>query len=326
MSTLVLRCAAALFAALVAAVPAVVQAQDKWPSKPVTVIVPFGAGGNTDVLARIFAERLGQKLGQQFVIENKAGAGGTTGLAAMVKSPADGYTLAVGTGSGLATNPVIMKDKLTYNAEKDFAYLKLMATQPNLLVVHPSVPAKTLPEFITWLKANPDIAYATSGIGSSQHLCGEMLMQMAGVKMSAVAYRASNQTMQDLVAGQVKITCDNFSTAWEQAKSGNVRPIAVTSLKRYSFAPDVASFAETLPGFEVLAWFGWVAPAGTPKEIRDKLITELNAIAGEPDVQSRLKVLGVEASDLSGDAFAAFAHKERMTLVPIVEKAGIKIP
>jgi tripartite-type tricarboxylate transporter receptor subunit TctC len=304
----------------------VAHGQDKWPSKPVTVIVPFGAGGNTDVLARIYAERLSARLGQQFVIENRAGAGGTTGLVAMTKATPDGYTIAVGTGSGIATNPVIMKDKLAYDPAKDFAYLHLMATQPNMLVVHPGVPAKDLAEFIAWLKANPDQAYATSGSGSSQHLCGEMLMQMSGVKMNAVAYRASNQQMQDLIGGQIKIACDNFSTAWEQVKGNNVRALAITSTKRYPFSPDVPTFAETFPGFEVLAWFGWIAPTGVPKEIIDKLISELDAIGKEPDVRKRLETFTVEYSGLSGKAFADFAEKERQALGPIVEKAGIKAP
>ncbi len=299
-------------------------AQDKWPSRAVTVIVPFAAGGNADVLARIFAEQLSTRLGQQFVIENKAGAGGTVGVAATVKAAPDGYTLGVATASGYATNPVIMKDKLSYNPEKDIIYLHLMATQPNLLVVHPSVPAKTLAEFVAWLKANPDQAYATSGIGSSQHLCGEMLIQMAGIKMNAVAYRASNQTMQDLVGGQIKIACDNFSTAWEQVKGNNVRALAVTSPKRYSFAPDVPTFAESYPGFEVLAAFGWIAPAGTPKPIVDKVIEELNAIGREPDVRKRLEGLSVEASGVSGEAFAELARKERVMIAPVVEKAGLK--
>ncbi len=301
-------------------------AQDKWPSKPVTVIVPFAAGGNADVLARIFSERLSVKLGQQFVIENKAGAGGTTGLIAMTKATADGYTVAAGTASGMVTNPLIMKDKLPYDPAKDFTYLHLMASQPNLLVVHPSIPAKTLPEFIAWLKANPDQPYATSGVGSSQHLCGEMLMQMAGVKMAAVAYRASNQTMQDMVGGQIKIACDNFSTAWEQVKGGNLRAIAVTSPKRYKFAPDVATFAETFPGFEVLGWFGWIAPAGVPKEITDKLAAELAGIGKDPDVLKRLEALSVDAGTVSGDAFAAYAQKERAAMGPMIEKAGIKAP
>ena len=153
-----------------------------------------------------------------------------------------------------------------------------------------------------------------------------MLIQQADVRMSAVAYRASNQTMQDLIAGQVKIACDNFSTAWEQAKAGNVRAIAVTSPKRYPFAPDVPTFAETLPGFEVQAAFGWIAPAGVPKPILDKLIATLREVSQEPDVRKRLEALSVEASDLSGDAFTAYAARERKAIGPVIEKAGIKAP
>jgi hypothetical protein len=157
-------------------------AQDNWPSKPITVIVPFGAGGNTDGLARIYSARLSARLGQQFVIENRVGAGSIIGLTSLARAAADGYTIGIGTSAGLAINPAIMKENLGYSADKDFAYLHLMAIQPNLLVVHPSVPARNLPEFIAWVKANPDQAYATSGNGSSQHLCGEMLIQAAGIK------------------------------------------------------------------------------------------------------------------------------------------------
>ena len=217
-----------------------------------------------------------------------------------------------------------MKEKVGYNADKDIAYLHLIATQPNLLVVHPSVPAKTLPEFIDWIKANPNQAYATSGIGSSQHLCGEMLVQAAGIKLSAVAYRASNQQMQDLIGGHIKIACDNFSSASEQVKAGNVRALAITSAKRYSFAPDIPTFAEALPGFEVLAWFGWIAPVGVPQPIIDKLTAELNAVGKEPEVRKRIDTFAAEFSGLSGQAFAEFARKERAALVPVVEKAGIK--
>jgi tripartite-type tricarboxylate transporter receptor subunit TctC len=300
-------------------------AQDSWPSKPITVIVPFGAGGNTDALARIYSARLSARLGQQFVIENRVGAGSITGLTSLAKAAPDGYTTGVGTAAGLAINPAIMKEKLGYSADKDFAYLHLMAIQPNLLVVHPSVPATSLPEFIAWVKANPDQAYATSGNGSTQHLCGEMLMQAAGIKMNAVAYRASNQQMQDLVGGQIRIACDNFSSAWEQVQAGKIRALAITSAKRYSFSPDIPTFAETLKGFEVLAWFGWIAPIGVPKVIIDKLTAELNAVGQEPDVRKRLDTFTVEFSGLSGQAFADFARKERKTLAPIIEKANIKL-
>jgi len=320
------RIAVALLVGAAASGCITASAQDAWPSKPVTVIVPFAAGGNTDVLARIFAERLSQRLRQQFVIENRAGAGGTTGIVYMTKATADGYTLAVATTAALASNAVIMKEKLGFNAERDIAYLYNMATQPNLMVVHPSVPAKTLPELIGWLKANPRTPYATSGIGSSQHICGEMLAQQAGVEIVPVAYRASNQQMQDLIAGQIKLSCDNFATAWEQAKAGNARAIAVGSPKRYSYAPDVPAFAETLNGFEVLSAFGWVGPAGLDKAVVAKLVAELTAVGRDPEIIKRLTALGVEPSGLAGDAFAAYMRDERQRLVPIIEKAGIKPP
>ena len=318
-------CFAVAFAVL-ASSGAATFAQDTWPTRPVVVMVPFAAGGNTDVLARIFAERLSARLGQQFLIENRAGAGGTTGVVVMTKAVADGYTLAVATTAGLASNAVIMKDKLGYSTERDIAYLYNMATQPNLLVAHPSVPAKTLPELIAWLKANPKTPYATSGVGSSQHICGEMLAQQAGVEMSAVAYRASNLQMQDLIAGHIKLACDNFSTAWEQVKAGNARAIAVGSPKRYSFSPDVPTFAETLPGFEVLSAFGWVGQASLDKAITAKIVAELSAVGQEPEVKKRLAGLGVESSGLSGEDFAAYMRTERQRLVPIVEKAGIQVP
>src|SRR5882672_9114649 len=320
------RIAVALLVGAVASSCVTAEAQDLWPSKAVTVVVPFAAGGNTDVLARIFAERMSRRLGQQFVIENKAGAGGTTGIVSMTKAPTDGYTLAVATTAGLASNAVIMKDKLGYNTERDIAYLYNMATQPNLLVAHPSVPAKTVPELAAWLKANPKTPYATSGIGSSQHICGEMLAQQAGVEMSAVAYRASNLQMQDLIAGHIKLACDNFATAWEQVKAGNARAIAVGSPKRYSFSPDVPTFAETFPGFEVLSAFGWIGQANLDKAIVAKIIAELSAVGEEPEVKKRLALLGVEPSRLAGDAFAAYMRSERQRLAPIVDKAGIKPP
>jgi tripartite-type tricarboxylate transporter receptor subunit TctC len=319
----------AAFAALgtVFTVPLSATAQGAWPQKPVTVIVPFAAGGNTDVLARIFAERLSTKLGQQFVIENRAGQGGSLGITQMVKSTPDGYTIGVGTGSGLAINPHIYKDKLGYDSLKDITPLKLMATQPNFLVIHPSLPAKTLPELIAYLKANPDKeSYGTSGAGSSQHLCMEMIIAASGIKVAHVPYRASNQIMQDLISGQIKMSCDNYSTAVEQVKAKNVVPIAVTSVERYPIAPEFATIAETLPGFDVTAWFAWIAPAGVPKEITDKLTAALVEIGNEPDINKRLLDFGVTASKLSGASFGEFLRRDHEKWKKVVEAAGVKAP
>jgi tripartite-type tricarboxylate transporter receptor subunit TctC len=318
------RLMAALTAVFMLIVPAA--AQDAWPSKPLTLIVPFAAGGNTDTLARVFADRLSARLGQQVIIDNRSGAGGITGVAAALKAAPDGYTLGIATASGIAYNPVIMGDKMPYDVEKDVAHLYNMANQPNLLVVHPSVPAKTLSELIAWLKQQGDTPYGTAGIGSSQHLCGELLAQVAGVKLSPVAYRASNQMLQDMIGGQVKLACDNFLTAHEQVKAGTLRAIAISSLKPYPMAPDVPTLSSVYPGFDIIAMFGWIAPAATPKPIVERLITELTAIGKEPEILKRLALLGVEPSALAGDAYAAFTRAQRVAIKPVVEKAGIKAP
>ena len=301
-------------------------AQDKWPTRPVTIIVPFAAGGNTDVMARIFSEHLSKRLGQQFVVENRIGAGGVTGLNSMTKSAPDGYTIAVGTSGGLAINPVLTKDKIPYNVEKDFTYLYGMAAQPNIWVVHPSVPVKTMPELIDWLKANPGTPYATSGIGTTQHICGEMLADMAGVNISPVAYRASNQSIQDLIGGQIKLACDNFAVAYEQVKAGNLRVISVTSPGRYPLAKEITPTAETLPGFELMPAFGWVGPADMPADIVKTLTDALVAIGKMPDVRTALEKFGVVQTELPGPAYAEALRKERAAYAKVIEKAGIKVP
>jgi tripartite-type tricarboxylate transporter receptor subunit TctC len=301
-------------------------AQDKWPARPVTVIVPFAAGGNTDVMARIFSEHLSKRLGQQFVVENRVGAGGVTGLLAATKAAPDGYTIAVGTSGGLAINPVLSKDKTPYNVEKDFTYLYGMAAQPNIWVVHPSVPVQTMPELIAWLKTNPDTPYATSGIGTTQHLCGEMLADAAGVKITPVAYRASNQSIQDLIGGQIKLACDNFAVAYEQVKAGKLRAVSITSPGRYPLAQEITPTAETLPGFEQMPAFGWVGPANMPADIVKKLTDELVAVGKIPEVRTALEKFGVLQTELPGSAYAEALRKEREAYARVIEKAGIKLP
>ncbi len=311
--------------AAVSLVAAKASAQDKWPSKPVTVVVPFAAGGNTDVMARIFADHLSKRLGQQFVVENKAGAGGVTGLNSVAKSTPDGHTVAVGTSGGLAINPVLIKDKMPYNIEKDFTFLYGMAAQPNLFVVHPSVPAKTMPELIAWLKANPDTPYATSGIGTSQHICGEMFALATGVKIVPVAYRASNQSLQDLIGGQIKLACDNYAVAIEQVRGGTIRAISVTSNGRYPLAMDITPTSDTLPGFEMMPAFGWVGPANMPAEIVKKLIDELVAVGKMPEVRTAMEKFGVQQTELAGPAYEEAVRKERAGHAITIEKAGIKV-
>jgi tripartite-type tricarboxylate transporter receptor subunit TctC len=301
-------------------------AQDKWPSKPVTIIVPFAAGGNTDVMARIFSDHLTKRLGQQFIVDNRPGAGGVNGLHAMTRAAPDGYTVAVATSGGIAINPVLIKEKIPYNVEKDFTYLYGMAAQPNIWLVHPSVPANTMAELIAWLKANPETPYATSGPGTTQHLCGEMLADAAGLKMTPVSYRASNLSIQDLIGGQIKLACDNFAVAYEQVKGGKVRAVSITSPEPYPLAKEIATTAATLPGFELMPAFGWVGPANMPPDIVKKLTEELVAVGKIPEVRAALEKFGVLQTELPGPAYADALKKERAGYARVIERAGIKVP
>ena len=301
-------------------------AQDKWPSRPVTVIVPFAAGGNTDVMARIFAEQLTRRLGQQFVVENRAGAGGVSGLHATTRAAPDGYTIAVATSGGIAINPILIKDKIPYDVEKDFTYLYGMAAQPNIWLVNPSVPANTMPELIAWLKANPETPYATSGPGTTQHICGAMLEDAAGLKMTAVTYRASNLSIQDLIGGQIRVACDNFAVAYEQVKGGTLRAVSITSLGPYPLAKEIEPTAATVPGFELMPAFGWVGPANIPPDIVKKLIEELVAVGKIPEVRTALEKFGVLQTELPRPAYAEALAKERAGYARVIERAGIKVP
>jgi tripartite-type tricarboxylate transporter receptor subunit TctC len=320
------RLLASLAIALAALCSGAATAQDKWPSRPVTVIVPFAAGGNTDVMARIFAEHLGKRMGQQFVIENKAGAGGVTGLNSAVRAAPDGYTIAVATSGGIAINPVLLKEKIPFNVDKDFTYLYGMAALANIWIVTPSVPASNLTELIAWLKANPGTPYATSGIGTTQHLCGEMLASAAGLKMAPVSYRASNQSIQDLIGGQINVACDNFPVAIEQVRAGKLRAIAITSPGRYALAPEIQPTGETIAGLEQMPAFGWVGPASMPDDIVKKLIDELVAVGKDEAVRAALVKFGVVQTELPGPAYEDSLKRERATYANIIEKAGIKSP
>jgi tripartite-type tricarboxylate transporter receptor subunit TctC len=301
-------------------------AQDAWPSRPVTVIVPFAAGGNTDVMARIFAEQLGRRLGKQFIIENKAGAGGVTGLNAAAKAAPDGYTIAVATSGGIVINPVLLKEKIPFNVEKDFTYIYGMAALANIWIVTPSVPANNLTELIAWLKANPGTPYATSGIGTTQHLCGEMLASAAGLKMAPVSYRASNQSIQDLIGGQISVACDNFPVAIEQVRAGKLRAIAITSPGRYALAPEIQPTGETVAGLEQMPAFGWVGPANMPADIVKKLTDALLAAGKEESVRTAMTKFGVVQTELPGPAYAESLRQERAGYAKIIEAAGIKAP
>ena len=279
------------FAALsIVATTAPASAQD-YPNRPVKWVVGYPAGGTTDILARIVGQRLSEKLGQQFVIENKPGAGNNIATEQVVTAPPDGYTLLlVNPANGINAS---LYAKLNFNFIKDIAPVVGLIRVPNVMEVHPSVPAKTVEEFIAYAKANPGkINMASSGLGTSIHLSGELFMAMTGVKMTHVPYRGSAPALTDMLAGNVQVIFDNMPSSVQHIKSGALRPLAVTTDQRAKALPDVPTVGDTVKGYEASAWFGIGVPKGTPRAIIDKLNAEVNAILAEPAMRTRLEEMG----------------------------------
>jgi len=313
--------AAAGFLAVLA-LPA--QAQD-WPGKQVNLIVPFSAGGTTDLFGRLLAQHLQQKTGQPFIVENRAGAGGNLGAQMVAKAAPDGYTFLVGTVSTHAINPFIYS-KLPYDTVKDFQPVSLIARLPNILVVHPSMPVNTVPELIAYLKANPDkMSYGSSGTGTSIHLAAELFKIKTGTTMTHVPFRSSGDIMNNLTGGHINLAFDNITLAWTQVKAGRLRALAVTSTDRSAIAPEVPVMADTIPGFEATSWHGVFAPAGTPKPIVDKMAAEMKLILELPDVKEKLAEIGAIAAPMTPGDFAGFIDSERAKWSEVVKAAGVKV-
>lgn len=303
-----------------AALPAVAQ---EWPQRQVIIVVPFTAGGTTDMFGRIFAQEMQKTYNVPFIVENKAGAGGTVGAASVSQAANDGYTLLVGTASTHAIAPYVYK-RTGYDAEANFQPISLFAQLPNLLVVTPKMPVKTFPEFLAHVKANDGkLSYGSSGVGASNHLPGEMIQKITGSKMTHVPYRSSGDIMNALAGGHIDLAFDNMTLAWPQAEGGTVRAIAVTSKTRSPTAPDVPAIAETIPGFDVATWHGLFAPAGTPRPIVDKIAADVRRIYSMPDVQAKLKAVGAVAAPNTPDEFTSFAAAERKKYEVIVKEAGL---
>lgn len=296
-----------------------------WPQKQVTIVVPFGPGGTTDVFARIVAEQLQAKYGKPFIIENRPGAGGNVGTAAVAKAAPDGHTLLVGTVSTHAINPFLYKS-LAYDTEKDFQPVSGIATLPNLLVVNPKIPARSVAELIQYAKQNEGkLNYGSSGAGTSQHLAAELFQMMTGAKMTHVPFRSSSDIMNGIMGGHVDLAFDNMTLAWPQAQAGTVRALAVTSPERSPSAPEIPTVAETLKGFEATSWNGLWAPAGTPRAIVDRLAADVKAIMERPDVMKKATELGSTPAPSSPDQFAAFIKGEREKWQEVVRTVGVQI-
>jgi tripartite-type tricarboxylate transporter receptor subunit TctC len=311
------------FTLAAAAGPALAQAG--WPNKPIRYIVPFAPGGTTDILARMVGEKLGTALGQTIVIENKAGQGGSIGAAELARAAPDGYTIGGGTISSHAINATLYS-KLSYDPVTSFAPITLYATQPNVLLVHPSVPANNLAEFIRLLKASPDkYSFGSAGSGTSQHISGELFKTMAGVSMQHVPYRGSGPMMTDLLGGNLLAAVDNIATAIPHMKTGKLRALAVTTAVRSSAAPDVPTMAESgLAGYELSSWQAVFAPAGTPQPIVDRLYTEIAKILKSPDIQKRFGELGLDASGIPPQELAALVKTDVPRLGKVVRDSGAK--
>jgi tripartite-type tricarboxylate transporter receptor subunit TctC len=294
-----------------------------WPSKPIRYIVPFAPGGTTDILARVVGEKLGAALGQTIVVDNKPGQGGSAGAAELARSAPDGYTIGGGTISSHAINATLY-DKLPYDPVKSFEPITLYATQPNVLLVHPSVPAANLQEFIALLKANPDkYSFGSAGNGTSQHISGELFKTMAGVTMQHVPYRGSGQMIPELLGGTLTVAMDNLATALPHIKAGKLRALAVTTAQRSGVAPDVPTMAESgLAGYELSSWQAVFAPAGTPKPIIDRLYTEIARILKNPEVSKRLSELGLDLSGMPPAELAALVKADVPRLGKVVKDSG----
>jgi tripartite-type tricarboxylate transporter receptor subunit TctC len=312
----------ALLAVLCAA-PATLQAQ-AWPSRPVTLVVPFPPGGGTDTGARIVAQKLGAKWGQTVVVDNKGGAAGAIGADFAAKSKPDGYTILMGNIGTQAINPSLYK-KLPYDADKSFVPISLVAELPLVMMVNPAVPAKTVKEFIALAKSQPgQLSYSTSGAGGSMHLAAEMFKSESGTFILHVPYRGGGPAISDLIAGHVQLS---FATALEASghvKSGRLRALAVTGATRVAALPDVPTLSESgLPGFNSISWIGLLAPAGTPKDIVDKIAADLREVLASDEVNQKLVDLGAVPAPNSPAQFATLIATDRKRYERIIRERSI---
>jgi tripartite-type tricarboxylate transporter receptor subunit TctC len=316
-----------LFAgSLIAGLIMAAQAQAAFPERPVTLVVPFAAGGSTDVVARVIAEKMSEDLGQQVVVQNVAGAGGSLGAGNVARAEPDGYTILMGTVATHALNPLILTSK-PYDAEADFAPVSLLVLVPNVLVVNPELPAKSVEELLALLKAEPDKwSYASSGNGTPLHLSGELFKSMAGVTMEHIPYKGSGPALNDLLGNQVSIMFDNLPSSSTHIKAGTLRALAVTTAERAPSFPDIPTMAEAgLPGYETYTWNALFAPKDTPKEVVDRLNAAAVKAMADPGVAERMQEFSATIVASSPEELATHVKAEIAKWTPVVKDANVKM-
>jgi len=312
-----------VLAALMLVFGATALAQE-YPAKPIRVVVPFPPGGGTDLMARSVMQKLGESLGATMIIDNRGGAGGSIGSDIVAKSPADGYTLLIISGAH-AINPSLYP-KLPYDSVRDFAPVTMFTSGPGLLVVHPSVPARTVKEFIALAKSRPgQLNYASAGIGTPPHLAGELFKTMAGVDIVHVPYKGNGPAYTDLIGGHVSVMFPTIPTAIPHVRAGKLRALAVTTRSRTPIAPELPPISESgVPGYDVSSWYGLLAPAGTPAAVVSRLQREIAKVLRSPDVGEKLTAQGLDLVGSTPDAFAAVIKSEIMKWAKVVKASGAR--
>ena len=311
-----------------ASAPALAQAPSgaaAYPSRPIHIVVTFTPGGAPDILGRLIAERLTTAWGQTVIVDNKPGAGGNTGADAVAKAPADGYSIVVGTVGTHSINGALYT-KMPYDMVRDFAPVTLLATTPNLLVIHNDVPAKNLKEFIALGKREGKMTFASAGSGTSIHVSGELFKTMTGIDMEHIPYKGRATAIPDLLGGRVTMMFDNMPSSLPLVREGKLRALGVTSARRSAAAPEIPTLAEQgLTGFDAVSWFALFAPAGTPRPIVDKLQAEVKKMLQAPDVAKRLADAGLDAVGSTPDELAAYQRAEIAKWAKVVKDSGAKV-
>ena len=316
-----LRCACLALSSLLIGAAALAA----YPDKPITLVVPWAAGGSTDILARAIGEQLSRSMGQPVIVENRAGASGNIGSLLVAKAKPDGYTLLIGSMSTHAMNPALIPS-MPFKGADDFTPIALVANVINTMVINPSVPAKTVPELIAYARANPGkLAYASAGGGSTNHLSAEMFKKAAGIEMLHVPYKGGAPAVLDTVGNQTQVLFSAGTQTLPHVKSGKLRLIAVTEPKRSALLPDVPTVAETLPGYEMSVWYAAFGPAGMPRDLVSKLNAEINRALAVPEVRSRMEAMGVDVISSTPEQLTETLKRDTLRYTRVIHELGIKL-